>query len=290
MLCSLKHWATQEKYRTYIDERIEKHYATFGGRRDAPVAPTQGEELESLQSLVLLFRKLREGVVASHRIDAFAVKVFESSVRYSVLSKNTGQLLSSLSGLVPGLYEAYDKTDPGKGGVDISGGLAKLSLHDKRAEFVSILLLYHLVQTASTTVFWSTLIDLTTSSQSTRLRAPFAPVDHNTTVAPRDTGKFIARHKLSFAIRVAGCLSVEQFDPLRFYALCRDPSASTYERAVLSWARDRVQDRAWEVMRKAYLEVRLEWASRWLDIPVDKVASWATKHGARVDTGKLKLR
>ena len=56
-VCSLKHWSTQEKYRAYIDERLEKHHAAFRGRRDAFLAGAQGEELESLQSLVLLFRE-----------------------------------------------------------------------------------------------------------------------------------------------------------------------------------------------------------------------------------------
>ena len=215
--------------------------------------------------------------------------VFESSVRYSILARNTGQLLSSLSGLVPGLYEAYDKISGGEDGPGISDGLAKLSLDDKRAEFASILLLHHLVQTASTSAYQTTLLDLT-APQCTRLRVPFAPVDANKNVLRQEADEFIQRSRLSFAIQAAACLSVEQFDPLRYYALLRDPTASTYERAVLSWTKDRVQLRAWDVLKKAYLEVRLEWASRWLDVPVNDVAKWAIQHGARVDGGKLKLR
>lgn len=81
----------QERFRVYIEERLGKHFATYDRVRDEAPAPEAAEELQSLGSIVLLFRtswtqpvgsrrtlmlpgKLREGVVASHRVDEFAIE------------------------------------------------------------------------------------------------------------------------------------------------------------------------------------------------------------------------
>lgn len=60
---ALKDYATQERFRRYIDEKIHEYH------KDASDADTG-----NLQNVVRLFRKLREGVVASGRLDAFAIE------------------------------------------------------------------------------------------------------------------------------------------------------------------------------------------------------------------------
>lgn len=89
----MKDWGLQERYRKYIDERVklsslvldlaaeseltvqlDKHYRLFPGPRDTPPPTGATDQTESLGSIVLLFRKLREGVVASGRIDSFAIE------------------------------------------------------------------------------------------------------------------------------------------------------------------------------------------------------------------------
>ncbi|WVQ93644.1 hypothetical protein IAU59_000720 [Kwoniella sp. CBS 9459] len=186
---ALKDWTTQKQYREYIDERIAAHYISFSTPRHVRPAKDSTEENESLGSIVLLFRKLREGVVASGRIDRFAIEVFESSVQFAILAGNRPQLISSLSGLVPGLYKAFDKqrSDPndysgkGKGpvaetteGPELQDKLYDLTLsrsdydempepnteNERRARFASLLLLYQLVVLGQEE-FWATYFALT---------------------------------------------------------------------------------------------------------------------------------
>lgn len=84
--------ATQSKYRKYISQRLVEHFGKHGyllQRNDdqlfpllLPGIPTpsqwsaagvEGKSLESLQDVMLLVRRLREGCVASSRTDAFVV-------------------------------------------------------------------------------------------------------------------------------------------------------------------------------------------------------------------------
>ncbi|WVF66011.1 hypothetical protein IAT40_000749 [Kwoniella sp. CBS 6097] len=192
---ALKDWSTQERYREYIDERIAGHYKSFRTPRHVLPAKSSTEEIESLGSIVLLFRKLREGVVASGRIDNFAIEVFESSVQFAILAGNRPQLISSLSGLVPGLYQASDQRQTsqssqsssqaertGETTTDLAeNGLSSLS-HDgnsdsnsngkrkeeteRRAGFTSLLLLYQLAVLGQKD-FWATYFALTLSTPST---------------------------------------------------------------------------------------------------------------------------
>jgi hypothetical protein len=72
--------------------------------------------------------------------------------------------------------------------------------------------------------------------------------------------------------------------------LVRDERVSPYERAILSWAADRVRERAWEVMRRAYIEIGMEWAGGSLGLEGGTVGPWVEQRGGRVDVGKIKLR
>ncbi|RXK39650.1 hypothetical protein M231_03004 [Tremella mesenterica] len=300
---ALKDWKTQERYRRYIDQRIQKHYTTHSTPRHQPPNFANTEEMESLQSIVLLFRKLREGVVASHRTDDFSVEVFESSVRFCILAKNTGQLLSALSGLVPGLYLAVDSTRrKGKSKQQDSSALDNLadriskidldssSRRDAREEFASLLLLFHLVQDASSsTNFHSTLMELT-NHQSRRLRTPFTHSQLNSIPPTQPQDPFLLRSALAYSIRAYHAVSVEHFSPLAYYALLDNPSASPYEKMILSWVESGIRERVWEVLKKTYLETSLEWGGRLLHLSLDQVESWAVNKGDKVESGRLKLR
>jgi hypothetical protein len=246
--------------------------------------------------------KLREGVVASGRIDEFAIEgesyftlgvvadseVFESSARIAILAKHIPQLNSSLSGLVPGLYHAVDDRK-GKSKAtpvdDLVGNMVDLSVHkeDNRAQFASILLLLQLVQSeSSTSNFHSTLLQLTSPTPS-RLYPQFTSHSPST----RQDHPLLSLSSLSHAIQVSRALSVERFNPIRYFQLLNDDSVSSYERIVLGWARDRVRDRAWEVMKKAYMSMKLDWAVQWMS---EEGEGWVEKRGGTHVDGVVKLR
>ncbi|KAL2916294.1 hypothetical protein HK105_204050 [Polyrhizophydium stewartii] len=59
-----------------------------------------------LDHLVMSVRKLREGVLASGRVDAFAVRVYETAARICIEAGHTAELFKSLIHLVRELYPA----------------------------------------------------------------------------------------------------------------------------------------------------------------------------------------
>ena len=244
--------------------------------------------------------------MASSRIDDFALEgnvphlplfvadslVFESSARLAILAKHTSQLMSSLGGLVPGLYHAVDDTGKSKGKAkataidDLVGSLSDLAVedcHDNRAQFASILLLLQLVrsESSSTSAFHSTLLQLT-SPPPTRLHPKF-----DSTPTTRQTRSLLPLTSLSFALEASRALSFERFDPIKYFILLEDERGSSYERIVLSWAEGRVRDRAWEVMKRAYISMGLDWACRWTGEEGDE---WVVKKGATCVDGVVRLR
>ncbi|KAK8861688.1 hypothetical protein IAR55_002511 [Kwoniella newhampshirensis] len=326
---ALKDWGTQERYRQYIDERIDSHYKTFDTPRHTP--PKKGsrekEELEGLASIVLLFRKLREGVVASHRIDAFAIEVFESSAHLAILAQNRPQLLSALSGLIPGLYKAHDDikdnsktrtpSEPSdRVEVDVTAQMRDLNLlareKDRRVEFASLLLLYHLVVSGRQT-FFDTLMGLTCPPRRdmARSRDPFLN-DPNTSIPRSDGGAksetktesekghgtpdghpFVSLDDVGFARKAAIALGEETFSPLMYFNLISTskPSATiTYESAILRWKEGEVRDKTWEIMKKGYLSVGVEWAGKFAGIDVKEVKAWAEGKEGKMEAGIVKLR
>jgi len=215
-------------------------------------------------------------------------KVFESSARIAILAKHIPQLNSSLSGLVPGLYHAVDDRK-GKGKAtpvdDLAGDMEHLSVHkeDHRVQFASIQLLLQLVQSQpSTSNFHSTLLQLT-SPPPTRLHSKFT--SHSPTI--RRDRPLLSLSSLSYAVTASRALSIERSNLMRYFQLLNDKSVSSYERIVLGWAQDRVRDRAWEVMKKAYMSMRLDWATQWVG---EEGEGWVEKRGGTLVDGVVKLR
>lgn len=206
--------------------------------------------------------------------------------------------MSSLSGLVPGLYQAVDDRK-GKGksrDSDNATTMGAISLHeamDNRTQFASILLLLQLVQSESTGAgagaFHATLIQLTSpTSQRLYPKLQVSSSFSSTSISPdQRTRALIPRSSLNFAIRASRALSTERFDPLTYFSLLQDERVSTYERIVLSWSEGRVRDRAWEVMKRAYVSTGIGWAGKFVG---EKGEDWVVKRGTTCVDGVVKLR
>lgn len=211
---------------------------------------------------------------------------------------------------MPGLYRAVDRSHKGKGKAavphddrGVTTALAALSIatdpsgdaaaaRDHRAEFARLLLLFHLVQNGPT-AFHQAYLELTASSSIT-LRTPFADISESSaqgvnTKAPPEP-PFLAPEHLELPLRVCWILSPERFSPVTFFELLRDKHLTAYERAILAWATPSIRQRAWDVMKKSYMEVSVEWAGRWLGLGDTQVLSWASSQGCRVEQGRVKLR
>lgn len=210
--------------------------------------------------------------------------MFETSVRLTVLANHHGQLMSSLSGLVPGLYLAVDeikgkrKADPTRDLVDRMDDLGLSA----RVEFASILLLYHLSQATTISSFLTSLQEITDPPVQ-RLHPKFRQTVSFT------TRPLLRRDQLSYAVRASQALSSDRFDPIGYFRLLEDTTASAYERIVLSWAEERVRDRAWEVLRRAYISTEMRWAERVCGLATTR-EGWLVEKGAKLEGTVVRLR
>ncbi|KAJ4482329.1 hypothetical protein J3R30DRAFT_2158429 [Lentinula aciculospora] len=85
---ALKDYATQEEYREFIQGKLD----TFWKRP----THTEQQSRDIQENLLILFRKLREGIVASKRNDAFAIEVCETSLYLATMFDNPRHLNSIL--------------------------------------------------------------------------------------------------------------------------------------------------------------------------------------------------
>ncbi|PIL22744.1 transporter [Ganoderma sinense ZZ0214-1] len=97
----------QQEYRTFIQGKVDEYWKRYplslDDSRDETVAAARNRK-ENEENLLILFRKLREGLLSTNRRDAFALEVYETSLYLSVLFKSPVQTTSALSHLFPDLY------------------------------------------------------------------------------------------------------------------------------------------------------------------------------------------
>ncbi|TCD70750.1 hypothetical protein EIP91_001779 [Steccherinum ochraceum] len=101
---SLRDYKVQEEYREFIQEKLDSYWRRFppnAQNRDAK----QREEVEA--NLLILFRKLREGLLATNRTDKFALEVYEISFHLALIFKSAPQATSVISHLLPKVYLSF---------------------------------------------------------------------------------------------------------------------------------------------------------------------------------------
>ncbi|RPD77598.1 hypothetical protein L226DRAFT_532370 [Lentinus tigrinus ALCF2SS1-7] len=105
----------QEEYRAFIQGKVDEYWKKYPLRshreradaeEDAGAADADARRnrKEMEDNLLIVFRKLREGVLSTQRRDAFALEVYETSLHLSVLFNSPVQTTSTLSHLFPDLY------------------------------------------------------------------------------------------------------------------------------------------------------------------------------------------
>ncbi|KAG2039497.1 hypothetical protein BDR03DRAFT_859867 [Suillus americanus] len=95
----LKDSKVQEQYRVFVGEKLHKFW-------------TEKQTKDGQENILILFRKLREGIYASKRSDAFAIEVYETSLCLSALFDSPIQTSSILSHLLPELYTSVSIRPP----------------------------------------------------------------------------------------------------------------------------------------------------------------------------------
>ncbi|KAF9262908.1 hypothetical protein L218DRAFT_866351 [Marasmius fiardii PR-910] len=108
---ALKDFKTQGEYREFIQGKIDDFWNQFPeGKPTNTFGNQRRSELQ--ENILILFRKLREGLVSSQRYDRFALEVYETSLYLSVIFRNIKQSSSIIPHLLPELYEKTRKPHP----------------------------------------------------------------------------------------------------------------------------------------------------------------------------------
>lgn len=100
---ALKDYSTQERYRAFIQDKL----GDFWRIRHPRTNETDKEAVsrkDAQENILILFRKLREGLVSSDRKDHFAVEVYETSLFLAILFDSPRQTTLILCHLIPNLY------------------------------------------------------------------------------------------------------------------------------------------------------------------------------------------
>ncbi|KDN52962.1 hypothetical protein K437DRAFT_272016 [Tilletiaria anomala UBC 951] len=101
---SLMNADTQNEFRQYISDRIKAHRQKHGllphGQRLSYVSSVNPHCQQSLEEVALLVRKLREALMATHRVDSLTLEIYMLSVLLSLLCDNAGQFATAMPRLV----------------------------------------------------------------------------------------------------------------------------------------------------------------------------------------------
>ncbi|KAL7424731.1 hypothetical protein Q5752_000415 [Cryptotrichosporon argae] len=290
---ALRDPALQQVFKSHLDQRIKLHFRMFPDSEHRVPPSTATDEIESLQSIVLMHRKLREGVSALQRRDPFAVEVYESSVRFAILAGNHGQLQSALYTLVDGVYPAVHvlptTSCPACGAARRIGDAVTFATkttpacpfphaNARATTFATIRLLYALVREPGA-AFYGTLFN-----------AAYA---------------YVSPQAVEIVAMVAKILAPETFSPTAYWALVHrnDPLMVgtahvgpalqkdwMYVLAVVGMAADAVRERAWDRLRTAYLQMKLSGVRLQLGLGDDAARAYVAARGARIEGDAVKFR
>lgn len=113
----LTHPTTQDKYRQFLSRRLSEHCDKFPlplSRYTPPLLQSKAGDSDdddllqqaktSLEEILLQGRKLREGITASRRADAFAIETYHLVLLLAIVTLNTAQVSATIHRLVFDLY------------------------------------------------------------------------------------------------------------------------------------------------------------------------------------------
>ncbi|KAF5382473.1 hypothetical protein D9615_003027 [Tricholomella constricta] len=123
---TLKDWKVQEEYRVFLQGKVDDVLNKYP-RRATESEKETNQRINAQENVLILFRKLREGISATRRCDSFALEVYETSLYLAAAFESPKQSTSIIPHLVPSLY------------------VSSPAPHDNLLASVVISLLHHLV-------------------------------------------------------------------------------------------------------------------------------------------------
>lgn len=230
---------------------------------------------EELQQILLLVRKLREALVASKRVDGFAVEVYELSAYLAVLCGDVPQLAATVPRLVLELYPSTPQTAADEG-EDVGKLATLLRIHsptsarkDKRLRLVSLYLLQTLCLSGRATRLGQYAAAGSSGWMENLHRGLVEYISLKDTLS-KVYGEHLEPHLL---VCDAVYTAIRDADPFKLSQLLRGQERAGlvdgWQKLVVMQIVPVVRSAAWEVARKAYMYMPI--SSRVLDMIVGEV-------------------
>ncbi|KAI0795253.1 hypothetical protein BC629DRAFT_1506416 [Irpex lacteus] len=106
---ALRNPKVQEEYRDFIQTKVKDYWERFPYESSISDSK-QSDEVQG--NLLILFRKLREGLLSAKRSDGFALEVYETSLYFSIIFNSPAQTTSVITHLLPSMYQALPDSSP----------------------------------------------------------------------------------------------------------------------------------------------------------------------------------
>ncbi|KAJ7079745.1 hypothetical protein B0H15DRAFT_857904 [Mycena belliarum] len=116
----------QDEYREFIQGKLDDLWERHP-RNSAETESEARQRLDAQENVLILFKKLREGIISSKRVGKFTLEVYETSLYLSVLFDSPRQI----SPVIPALVSYLQ--------------LSPMAPHPHRTQPILVCLLYHLV-------------------------------------------------------------------------------------------------------------------------------------------------
>ncbi|PFH49947.1 hypothetical protein AMATHDRAFT_146437 [Amanita thiersii Skay4041] len=245
---TLKNPKVQQEYRGFIQEKAGRIFFDICKPSDIITEVEKNHRIEAQENVLILLRKLREGISSSNRRDHFAIEVYETSLFLSSIFASPRHASAIIPYLVPELY------------------LSCPSPHPNVMPAILVSLAHHLlVSYPSQGPFQQQLDSIPTSVFPKTSVARLWIASLSASVRTRDYAKF---EKLSRQTSILHALGLPenslpqsgsgQKSDLGLLAIC----------ASIDALRHRTRETTWSVMRSAYRELACQSESQtrsWLE-------------------------
>ncbi|KAI8971184.1 hypothetical protein BD414DRAFT_501251 [Trametes punicea] len=176
----------QREYWEFIRSKVEDYWKKYPLKAGVPRSGdlhsnSERHRKETEENLLILLRKLREGLLSTQRKDAFAQEVYETSLYLSVLFRSPVQTTSTLTHLFPTFYVQKSIRLSSEKSSSISGSSQPSSDPESKSQpslpatalsSTVIFLLHHLVSSYPSQLAFHTQLQELHPSLQDLLRAP----------------------------------------------------------------------------------------------------------------------
>ncbi|KAJ7673523.1 hypothetical protein B0H17DRAFT_1082852 [Mycena rosella] len=235
---ALKNFEVQDEYREFIQGKLNDMWKRYP-RSPAETEAEARQRVDTQENVLILFRKLREGIISSKRVGQFTLEVYETSLYLAVLFDSPRHI----SPVIPALlsYLQLPSTEP----------------HQHCVHTVLVCLLHHLVAAyPSQREFHSQLASVPKGFFPDGSEARVWIKSLAGCIRARNYAKIDKMTQLSaLPVDEPGKSVVEQMAALNLFPeLNRDISRKAFYH-LLDCLRNKAREMAWTVMRAAYREL-----------------------------------